>query len=69
MNNQGAWTTPNGMMELSSHWGGMMLCHVIIDDHKNGDYKMLLILILILEAFVRASSCLQHSTKYKPTFQ
>lgn len=67
MDNQGAWTTPNGMMELSSHWGGMMLCHVIIHDHRV--YKMLLILLLILEAFVKASSCLQHSTKYKPTFQ
>lgn len=68
MNNQRAWNTLNGMMEPSSCWGGMMLCHVIIDDHKNGDYKMLLILSLILEAFIKASSCLQHSTKYEPAF-
>lgn len=68
MNNQRAWTTPDGMMELSSRRGGTMLCHVIIDDHKNGDYKMLLILSLILEAFVTASSCLQRSTKYEPIF-
>lgn len=67
-NNQRTWSTVSAMME-SSCWGGTMLCHVIIDNHKNGDYKMLLISSLILEAFVKASSCLQCSTKYKPTFQ
>lgn len=69
MNNQRAWTTASAMMEPSSCWGGMMLCHVIIDNHKNGDYKMLLISSLILETFLKASSCLQCSTKYKPSFQ
>lgn len=55
-------------MQPSSCRGGTMLCHVITDDHKNGDYKMLLIWSLILEAFVKASSCLQHTTKHEPGF-
>lgn len=68
-NNQRAWTTVSGMKEPSSCPGEMMLCHAIIHNHKNEDYKMLLISSLILEAFVKASSCLQCSTKYKPTVQ
>lgn len=68
INTHRAWIMPSDTMEPPSCWGGMVLCHVIRDNHKNGACKMLLISSLILEAFIKASSCLQCSTKYKPTF-